>query len=200
MALKTIATFGTGFRGTVQGAIQTTVKDQPGQGVPGMLPFAGDNDLIDSYVTGSDVFAGGGVQLVANSGGLAQFQLPGQLAQMPNASNLTIADFGGVVVFDENMQSNANGENGWAEGRVARVLRPGRAGGRIFVKAVEAVDKAAATVNWVTQGGTDGKYAAGEFAPAPLAGSAAAGYSVAITTAKVISSAAAGGVFAIELG
>lgn len=202
MAVATYGPFNTGFRGTANGAIQTVVTDQPGVGVPGELCFASDNDLVDSYlVTGTDgVFAGAGVQLVANSAGLGQLQLPGQLAQVPNANNLTIADFKGVVVFDENMQSDATGVPGWDDGRTCRVVRPGRAGGRVFVKAVEAVDKATATVNWVTQGGTDGKYRAGEFAPTALAGSAAAGYSVAITTATVISSAAAGGVYAIELG
>ena len=201
MGASSYKSFGTGFRGTVQGAIQTSVNDQPGQGVPGMLPFASDNDLIDSYmVSGDGVAAGTGVQLVANAGATQQFQLPGSLAQTPNATNLSITDFGGIVVFDENMQSNADGENGWADGRMCRVARPGRAGARVYVKAVEAFDKASATVNWVTSAGTDGKYRTGEFAPAALAGNATVGYSVAITTAKVISSAAAGGVFAIELG
>jgi hypothetical protein len=200
MAVKTYSTFGTGFRGTVQGAIQTVVYDQPGQGVPGMLPFASDNDLVDSYLANGDLPAGCGIVLGFNSNTAEQFQQPGQLAALPAANNLTIADFAGIVVFDENMQSNADGVPGWANGRVARVVRPGRAGGRVYVKAIDAIDRTTATVNWVVQGGTDGKYAAGEFAPAALAGNATVGYSVAITTAKFISSAAVGSVAIIELG
>jgi len=200
MAIAIYGPFNTGFRGSQNGSIQTVVTDQPGLGVVGELCFASDNDLVDSYLVKTGVFAGAGVQLVANAAGLGQFQLPGQLAQLPNDENLAIADFAGVVVFDENMQSDANGVPGWEDGRTCRVVRPGRAGGRIWVKAVVAVDKATASVNWVVKAGTDGLYRAGEFAPAALAGSEAAGYSVAITTAKVISSAAAGGVFAIELG
>jgi hypothetical protein len=203
MAAKVYAAMNTGFRGAVNGSIQTVVTDQPGLGVPGELCFASDDNLVDSYRVAGDVFCGGGVQLVNDASGATpgtNFQLPGQLAQLPNATNLTLADFDGIVVFNENCQSNANGQPGWSNGRVARVLRPGRSGGRIWLKAVEAVDKTTATVNWVVEAGTDGLYAAGEFAPAALAGSAGAGYSVAITTAKVISSAAAGGVFAIELG
>lgn len=200
MAVRVYKDMATGFRGTVQGAVQTTVNDTFGQGVPGMIPFSNELLNIYSYLVAGFVFAGAGVQLVANAGAVTQLQLPGQLAQLPNATNLTIADFGGIVVFNENMQSNADGIPGWADGRSARILRPGRSGGPIYLQAVDAVDKATATVNWVISAGTDGKWAAGEFAPAALAGSAGAGYSVAITTAKVISSCAAGGIYAIELG
>lgn len=200
MAARTYSAFTTGFRGTANGYTQLTVTDQPGAGVAGMLPFASDNMLIDSYVCSGNVPAGCGVKLIDNAGATEQLQIPGKLAVLPDATNLTIADFGGVVVFDENMQSNADGLPGWSDGRSARILRPGRAGGRIYVKAREAVDKATATVNWVTSAGSDGLYAAGEFAPAALAGNSTVGYSVAITTAKVITSAAAGGVFIIELG
>lgn len=201
MAARTYSTFSTGYRGAVNGAIQTSVLDQPGVGVPGMLPFASDNDLIDSYIAAGDVPAGCGVQLIANAGAATSFQAPPFLAQVPSAhGTLTLADFAGICVFDENMQSNADGAPGWADGRSCRIIRPGRAGGRVFVKAVEDITASTATVNWVVEAGTDGKYAVGEFSPAALAGSAGAGYSVAITTAKFITSAKAGGVAIIELG
>lgn len=201
MAARTYSTFSTGFRGTVQGAIQTAVLDQPGQGIAGMMPFASDNSLVDSYIVSGDLPAGCGVQLVANAGAATSFQAPPFLAQVPTAhGTLTLADFGGIVVFDENMQSNADGVPGWADGRTARIARPGRAGGRVYVRAIEAIDHTTASVNWVVEAGTDGLYAAGEFAPAALAGNATAGYSVAITTAKFITSAAAGGLAIIELG
>lgn len=201
MAARTYSAFTTGFRGTANGYVQNTVTDQPGQAVPGMLPYASDNDLIDSYLTSGNVPAGCGVQLVANAGALTQYQTPPLLAVVPTAhGTLDITNFGGICVFDENMQSNADGIPGWSDGRVARILRPGRAGGRIYVRVREAVTAGTSTVNWVVEAGTDGLYAAGEFAPAALAGSAAAGYSVAITTAKWVTSAAAGGIAMIELG
>jgi hypothetical protein len=191
--------FNTGFRGTVNGAIQTVVTDQPGLGVPGELCFASDNTLVDSFLAGGDVAAGLGIVTTFNAGAAEQFQNPGELVSVPAATGLTIADFKGIVVFDENMQSDASGNPGWADGRVARVLRPNRVGGRIWIKALDTWTRGVSTVNWVVTGGTDGKYQAGEFAPAALAGNATYGYSVAITAASVKTSAVAGGVVAIEL-
>lgn len=194
--------FNTGFRGTANGAIQTVVTDQLGAGVTGQLLFASDDNNVNSLlVTGTNgVFAGAGVQVVDNAGAATSFQLPGSLVQVPDDAALTIADFGGIVVFDENMQSDAAGNAGWDAARVARILSPKRAGGRLWIKAnaADTWTKGTSTLNWVVKAGTDGKYAGGEFAPTALAGSAAAGYSVAITGAAVLTTTT-GGIVAIEL-
>ncbi len=47
-----MATFATGYRGTVNGSVQTDYADQPGQAFPGMLAFAGDDNFLDSIFIG----------------------------------------------------------------------------------------------------------------------------------------------------
>ena len=194
-----------GFRGTAFGAVQTTMKDQPGIGVPGMLPFASDLDLIDSFVVGTGgIFAGAGVRLAAptiastKEDYTSHIQMPNEEATLPTTGS-TAAEFKGICVFDENMQSDSNGIPGWNAGRMCRIARPVRAGSRVFVEAVEAWTLSS-TVNWVIVAGSDGLYKAGQFAPAALAGSAGAGYSVLIaaTCVAVKSVAAAGGLVMLE--
>lgn len=192
--------FSTGYRGTVGGAVQTSYTDQPGIAVPGMLAFASDLNFCDAYVVGEadGIAAGKGVKVAAITDSISG-QIPNQSIELPEAAD-TAAVFAGIMVYDDSMQSDADGVPGWAQGRMARVLRPGRAGGRVFVKAVEAVNHTSASVNLVIVAGSDGLYEAGEFAPAALAGSAAAGYSVSLSAnARWVSSAAAGSVACIEL-
>lgn len=191
-----------GFRGTAGGAVQTAYTDQPGQGVPGELVFASENYLADSYLIGETqgIAAGLGCVLTyPSTQDIGDLQQPDQYAYLPTSGS-TAADLKGVLLFDETMQSDANGNPGYNKGRVGRFLRPARVGGRVYVSAVEAIDPATATVNWVIVGGTDNKYVAGQFAPAALAGTAAAGTSVAISTAKWRMKAAAGGLSFIEFG
>jgi len=191
--------FGTGYRGAVNGSVQSSYTDQPGVAIAGMLAFASDINNCDAIFIGetNGIAAGKGVRLVKGNEGFG-FQRPNGVAFLPE-SDEAATEFGGIVVFDEAMQSDENGIPGWAKGRVARLLRPGRAGGRVYVKAIAAVDVDTATVNWVIKAGTDGKYEAGEFTPAALAGTAAAGYSVALTNAKWVTDAAAGDLAMIEL-
>src|ERR1039457_4026132 len=122
-----------GFRGNVNGCVQSVITDQPGAAVPGMLAFASDNDLVDSFNVGAGgVFAGAGVCLPYPTNSVFRTQQPNQLATLP-ITGKALADFGGVVVFDENMQSDATGIPGWDAGRNCRVLKRNRAGGRIWV-------------------------------------------------------------------
>lgn len=195
-----------GFRGTAFGPVQTSVTDQPGVGVPGMLPFAGDNDLIDSYTVGSGgVFAGAGVRLATPTIASTKqdysslHNVPLDEATLPTTGT-TAAEFKGVCIFDENMQSDSDGVPGWNQGRLARIARPIRAGFRVWVRAEDAWTKGSSTVNWVIVAGSDGKYAAGEFAPSALAGNATVGYSVALNASCAIcrTSAAAGGLVMLE--
>lgn len=191
----------TGFRGTVNGAVQTTYTDQPGQAVAGMLAFASDLDQMDSVLVGEadGVACGAGVALPMNTASdPGNLQTPNVLATLPTADS-TAADFGGVVVFEETAQSDTDGNPGWAKGRNCRVASNRRAGARIYIPAKDAITALTSTVNWVIAGGSDGKYQAGDFAPAALAGDATHGTSVAITTARWISSAAVGGFAVLEL-
>ena len=191
--------FASGFRGTVSGSVQANYTDQPGVGVAGMLAFASDINLCDAIIVGetNGVAAGRGVTATLNTAAGTNLQRPDRSLFLPAVAD-DAADLAGIVVFDENMQTDENGVPGWAKGRFARVLRPVRAGGRIYVKAKEAIAPATATVNWVTVAGTDGLYAVGEFAPAALAGTAEAGTSVAISTASFVTTAAAGELAMVE--
>ena len=189
--------FANGYRGTSMGAVQTTYDDQPGVAVPGMLAFASDINMCDAVFIGetNGIAAGVGVQFIIGDEGLG-FQRPAVLAYLPNGGEAA-AELAGIVVFDEAMQSDTNGIPGWAKGRVARIVRPGRAGGRVYVKAVEEVVAGTSTVNWVITVGSDAKYALGEFAPGVL-NSGTVGKTVAISNAKWITSAEAGGVAMLE--
>jgi hypothetical protein len=195
--------FSNGFRGTAGGAVQTNYTDQPGFAVAGMLAYASDNVLIDSITVGetTGVGAGRGVKAVQNTGKTYNMQTPDLGLFLPTAG-LTVADFAGIVLFDEAMQSDELGNNGWAFGRSARVLRPGRAGGRVWVpiNANDSIVLGTSTVNWVLVAGSDGLHTAGEFVGTALGGSATVGYSTAITTAKYVAVDAANKLAMIELG
>lgn len=190
--------FSTGFRGTTNGAVQSNYTDQPGVGVPGMQAYAGDHGLVDSYLVNETdgVAAGRGVVFTTISDSIS-LQRPNRSVGLPTVAT-TAADFAGINLFDEAMQSDANGVPGWAYGRMARIQRPSRMGGRVYVKAVEAIDPDTDTVNMVTVAPADESYAVGEFSPSALGGGNA-GTSVELTNCKWETVAAAGGVAIIEL-
>lgn len=175
--------FDTGFRGQrgSAGAVQTSVKDQPGIGIPGMIAFASDNRQIDSILIGetNGVAAGRGVKFTAITQAAPDLQTPPFAAYLPESGDV-IADFAGILVFNESIQSDENGVPGWANGRLGRILQPHRAGGRIHVLAKEAI-AIGDSVNWVIVAPVDESYELGEFSPSALGGGAA-GTSLAIST------------------
>ena len=196
-------TMASGFRGSVNGAVQSNYTDQPGKAVPGMLAFASDINYCDAVLVGetNGLAAGRAAIFAQNTPAAANFQVPDVSASYPTSALTTEAAFtakGGILVFEENMQTDENGIPGYAYGRIGRFLRINRIKGRIYVKAVEAVVVGTSSVNLVTVAGSNGKYLPGQFAPAALAGDATHGYSVSITAAKWVSAASAGGVAIIE--
>lgn len=181
-------TFASGYRGTAGGAVQTTYADQPGVAYAGMLAFASDINNCDAIVIGetAGIRAGAGVRFLAANEGLG-FQRPALAAYLPEGDE-GATEFGGIIVFDEAMQSDENGVPGWADGRIARVLRPGRMGGRIYVAVKDDIDLSTATVNWVITPDAAAKYEAGDFCPTALGGGSA-GVSVALSNAKWVTDA-----------
>lgn len=192
--------FSRGYRGTVGGSVQTTYPDQPGVGVPGMLAFASDIVQADSIFVGETdgIAAGRGVIFTAIADDVS-LQRPNEGAFLPTVATV-LADFRGVVIFDEHMQSDENGVPGWAQGRMARIARAGgRAGARLYVKAVEVIAKTDA-VHMCIVAGSDGLYQLGEFCPEALAGTAEAGTSIDVSTkARWVEGADAGDVALLEL-
>jgi hypothetical protein len=120
-------------------------------------------------------------------------------ASLPTVASAA-TDFKGVLVWDQYGQSDSNGIAGVDDNRVGKILRYKRGGGRIYVKCPEAVTVGSSTVNWVTVAGTDELYAVGQFAPAALAGTSAAGTSVSLADyATWIQGCSAGGYAVMEL-
>ncbi len=190
--------FSTGFRGHIGGSVQANYTDQPGVGVPGMLAFASDINLSDAVYIGEEdgIAAGRGVIFNPVNNDIS-LQRPNVSASLPDDTTI-VADFKGIVVFDEQMQSDSVGTPGWAQGRMGRILRNDRAGGRIYVSAREdiTIDD---TVNLVIIAGTDELYKVGEFAPVALNQTLANGTSIEIPNAKWVSGAVANDIAMIEL-
>ena len=192
--------FNSGYRGAVgsAGSVQTSYNDHPALGIPGMLAFASDSRKIDTILIGetNGIAAGRGVKLTAILPGTAEYQVPSVAAYLPSGSEV-LADFGGILIFDEAIQSDENGVPGWANGRAGRILKPYAEGGRIYIKAREAI-AIGDSVNWVIAAPADESYELGEFAPSALGGGAA-GTSVVISTdiARWIKGASADGDVAI---
>lgn len=189
--------FTTAYRGTTNGSVQTTYTDQPGVAYAGMLMSAGEPSAIDSYMVGetNGIGAGIGVRLVAGNDGLG-FQWPALAAKLPEGDE-NENDFGGIVVFDQAMQTDSSGNNGWGYQKEARILRPVRAGGRIYVSVVDAVAPLTDSVYWVIAADTAGTYEVGSFAPAALGGGAA-GTTVLLSSCRWVKGADAGGIAGIE--
>jgi|GEM_PF-1709854 len=190
--------FSSGYRGIQGGSVQTAYTDQPGVGVPGMLPYASDNVLMDNMLVNeaNGIAAGRGVVRIPGTADIGNLQRPHSTIKLPDASTIA-GDFVGIVLFDEAMQSDSNGVPGWADGRNARVLRPHRAGGRVYVKAKQAIALMDA-VYMVTIAPTDASYAAGEFCTSSLGGGSA-GTSVHLTNARWETAADSGDVAIMEL-
>lgn len=166
-----------GYRGNKGGAVQTAYTDQPGQAMPGMLAFASDINLTDALYVGETLglLSGVGIKL-SNVSDDISLQRPNLSALLPTAG-MAAADFGGILVFDEHMQSDENGNPGYELGRIGRFLRPIRAGGRVYVKVKATVDHTTDDVYWIFTAGTT--FALGDFAPAMEGTVVQAGASVA---------------------
>lgn len=191
--------FATGYRGTANGAVQTAVNDQVAVAVAGMLAFASDHNLIDAIAVGETdgVAAGVGVIYDAGDTAVTTLQFPNQVVKLPVGTE-SASDFKGIVVFEEAMQSDEDGNNGWALNRMARILRPTRQGGRIWVAAKAAITLTD-TVNWVVDAPDDASFDLGDFSPDALGGGAA-GTSVVLPNARWVSAAAEGEYAILELG
>jgi hypothetical protein len=191
--------FQDGYRGSVMGSAQSTYYDAPGVSYPGMLAFASDLNNCDAVFVGetNGVRAGAGVRVLA-AADAQDYQNPPEAIYLPEGDE-AVAEFAGVVVWEKAMQTNENGVAGWARRRQALLLRPGRAGGRVWVPVKDAIVVGTSTVNWVVAVDNAGKYALGDFCPTALGGTTA-GTSVSLTNCKWVKGANANGHALLELG
>jgi hypothetical protein len=190
--------FATGFRGTAGGSVQTAYTDQPGVAVPGMLAFAADMNMVDAFYVGTaaGVRAGAFVKLSAVSDDVS-LQRPNDEAVVVETGD-DYEDCAGVVVFNEAMQSDENGDPGWAHGRMCQVLRKGRLGSRIYMAARAAIARTD-TPYMVTVADTAAVYKVGDVCTSSLGGGAAGTSTTLAAVCKFVTAAAAGGVVCIEM-
>jgi len=189
------------YHGTKFGFVQSAVYDQMGVSLAGRLANASDINLCDAYSIGESngVIVGRGVALSAISG----VKKPGindKEVKLPTTSSV-LADFAGVLVRTDTGRTDADGNNYMGYQEVGTVLRSARVGGRIWVKAYDAITTGG-NIYWIIANRVDADQEIGGFAGSAITGTVG-GVSVTdtvqLTNVKVVAGAAAGELALIEL-
>ena len=119
---------------------------------------------------------------------------------MPTTSSV-LADFAGVLVRTDTGRTDADGNNYMGYQEVGTVLRSARVGGRIWVKAYDAITTGG-NIYWIIANRVDADQEIGGFAGSAITGTVG-GVSVTdtvqLTNVKVVAGAAAGELALIEL-
>lgn len=163
-----IYTPGTGFA-------QSTYYDQMATALPGSLAFASDINLVDSATarkndseTGQGLLAGVGVLIAP----IAQAQIQGHRSGLSKEASLptagtTAAQFGGILVRNQQMDTNSSGDACWFPGRMVNVLRAervgGRVGGRIWARLTKGATSLGAAPYWIISDTTGHNLPIGSF-------------------------------------
>ena len=138
------------------GFMQSKYVDQMSTALPGALVYASDNVLVDSYIVDP---ATDGLGLEAGLGYVAT-NIPStdregyregmntKYASKPTAAT-TAADFAGVTVRNQQMDSNVNGKACWFAGRMCNGMRANRVGGRVWVQLSNGSAAMDGTVHWI---------------------------------------------------
>lgn len=174
----------------LKGFGQSQYFDQQATALPGSIAYASDNWLIDSaYVANpatendAPVFLAAGLGVVVTPNTSPERQgLNMKIATAPTAST-TAADFAGVVVRNEQMSANERGNAGMYSGSMLNIMRPVRAGGRIWVSLAKgaAASTYGGAVYWVVADTAGTGKAIGSFTTAAVSGD-----TVALTDAKFL--------------
>lgn len=182
------------YHGTKFGFVQSAVYDQMGVSLAGRLANASDINLCDAVSVGetAGIGVGLGVAVAAISGaikpGINSLEL-----KLPTGAS-TAADFAGILVRTDTGRTDADGENYIGHKEIGTLLRANRVGGRIWIKAIDALT-AGAPLYWVVADtAKTGKKIGG------FVGKAVSGDTVELKGIKVLTSAAAGGLALVELG
>ena len=181
------------YQGTKFGFVQTAVYDQMGISQEGRLANASDINLCDGVSVGeaNGVGVGLGVSFAALAG-VKKAGINDTKCVLPTAG--TAEDkFAGIVVKTDTCRTDENGRNYIAEAEIASVLRSDRVGGRIWVKAQEALT-AGAPIYWIIANTTGHGLAVGGFT-----GTAHGADTVALTKVRVTAGASAGGLALVEV-
>jgi len=144
-----VYTPGTGFA-------QSSYVDQIGSALPGSLAYASDQRLVDSYIVQPSIGADGleagigVVSAVIPSNEREGFRegVNTKYVGAP-AVGATEANFEGITVRNQQMDTNTAGKACWFANRMCNVLRAKRVGGRIWVQLSNGSSAVDGDVYWI---------------------------------------------------
>lgn len=182
------------YHGTKFGFVQSAVFDQMGVSLEGRLVNASDINLCDAISVGETNGIGVGLGVsVASLSGAIKPGINSQQLKLPTSES-TAADFAGILVRTDTGRTDADGNNYMGYKEMGTLLRKDRVGGRIWIKAQDAIT-AGGNLYWVIADTANSGKKIGGFV-----GTAVSNDTVLIPGVKVLNSAAAGELVEIELG
>lgn len=182
------------YHGTKFGFVQDAVYDQMGISQEGRLANASDINLCDAVSIGEEngIGVGLGVSISTISGAIKPGINSDQL-KLPTSES-TAADFAGILVCTDTGHTDADGRNYMAHKEMGTLLRKERVGGRIWIKAQDAITTGGNLYWVIADTANSGKKIGG------FVGTAVANDTVLVPGVKVVAGAAAGKLALIEVG
>ena len=159
--------------GPQKGFAQSQYFDQQATALAGMLANASDINLTDSAFVG-EVSASAGLMA-----GIGVRTLNTEASNRPGVNYDIIvpplgtevdADFAGIVVRNQVMRTNSNGEACWFMNDMANYARRGRAGSRIWVRLEAGTAATGGTVYWIVRDTSSHGKLIGAFSAEAIAG------------------------------
>lgn len=125
------------YMGQKMGFVQTNYYDQMATALDGDLAYASDINLVDAAVVDmpalqQDRLLQAGRAVIARYSENAPRPGATSMAVMPPNAATTAQDIYAITIRNEQMETDAQGRNGWGNGRVCNVLRKDRVGGRVW--------------------------------------------------------------------
>ena len=154
------------------GCVQRDYFDQMATAAIGELANASDINLVDSRYVG----AVGDDGLVAGVGVVATVVADvarngiNQYAINYPAAGAVAAALAGIVVRNQQMRSNSHGDPCWFEGDIANIVRPDRAGGRIWLALSNGVSAPGGNAHWIVSNTMDHGKRIGSFSADEITG------------------------------
>lgn len=181
------------YQGSKFGFVQSAVYDQMSISQEGRLANASDINLCDGVSIGESagIGVGLGVTVAAISGAL-KAGINDECLKLPVAAS-TAEKFAGILVATDTCRTDEAGHNYIGEKEIGTLLRCDRVGGRIWVKAQEALTKGSA-IYWIVADTTSHGLEVGGFT-----GTAHSTDTVALSGLVVKSSADAGKLALVEI-
>ena len=181
------------------GFVQNTYTDQMGSAFAGDLYSMSDYNLCDhvSVQEANGIGTGLGVKRTFNTTTATRQGANSENALLPLAGSAD-ADFYGIMIRTHAGFSDSTGSGYWPKDRTAPVLRRGRSGGRVWVKAYGAVTAGTVALWRVKADITANAAPVGALVPAAITQDAVTD-TVQLTNVTFVTSAADGGMALVEL-